>query len=183
MRSELLGGLSRWFFEADGKAAIGDYEFEATLYTANGVWSDVVIVKVAVPPEGPKKKEGSEPETGPDVQWVHEEDWLDHNGMDALTVGYVTEDEEETIIWLEPRLRGAEESARKPRPDARGDRNASDQIPVPDRVRALAPAPRLEEHHPRPDERYEKAEKQRLAEAVLVAIDPDVDVAMEESET
>jgi hypothetical protein len=35
----------------------------------------------------------------------------------------------------------------------------------------------------RPDEKYEKAQKQRLAEAVLVAIDPDVDVALEESET
>ena len=36
MRSELLGGESRWFFEASGDAAIGDYTFRATLVTPNG---------------------------------------------------------------------------------------------------------------------------------------------------
>lgn len=182
MRSELLGGLSRWFFEADGKAAVGEYEFEATLYTANGVWSDSVIVKVAVPAEAPNKKKGSEPETGPDVQWVYEEDWPDHNGMDALTVGYVTEDEEETIIWLNRDYAALTKAlaSRDLTPEAIETRATRYQYPI-------ACALWLQHHElkntePRPDEKYEKAEKQRLAEAVLVAIDPDVDVAMQESE-
>lgn len=183
MRSELLGGLSRWFFEADGKARVGDYEFEATLYTPNGVLSDTVTIAVVVPPEGPKKKKGTEPETGPDVQWVHEKDWANHNGMDALTVGYVTEDEEETIIWLNRDYAPLKKAlaSRDLTPEAIDTRATRYQYPI-------ACALWLQHHElrntePRPDERYEKAEKQRLAEAVLVAIDPDVDVALEESET
>jgi hypothetical protein len=183
MRSELLGGLSRWFFEADGKARVGDYTFKATLYTPNGVLSDSVVVTVAVPPEAPNKKKGSEPETGPDVQWVYEEDWPEHNGMDALTVGYVTEDEEETIIWLNRDYAPLKKAlaARDLTPEAIDTRATRYQYPI-------ACALWLQHHElkntePRPDEKYEKAEKQRLAEAVLVAIDPDVDVAMEESES
>lgn len=183
MRSELLGGLSRWFFEADGKAAIGEYEFEATLYTPNGVLSDSVIIKVAVPTEGPKKKEGTEPETGPDVRWVYEEDWGEHNGMDALTVGYVTEDAEQTIIWLNRDYSPLKKAlaSRDLTPEAIETRATRYQYPI-------ACALWLQHHDlkntdPRPDEKYEKSEKQRLAEAVLVAIDPDVNVAMEESES
>jgi hypothetical protein len=182
MRSELLGGLSRWFFEADGKAAIGDYRFRATLYTPNGVLSDTISVRVAVPPEAKSKKKGDEPETGPDVQWVREEDWPDHNGMDALTVGYVTEDEEETIIWLNRDYTALKKAlaARDLTAEAIETRATRYQYPI--ACALWLQHHELQETEPRPDEKYEKAEKQRLAEAVLVAIDPDVDVAMEESE-
>lgn len=183
MQSELLGGLTRWFFEAGGQAAVGDYTFTATLYTPNGVLTGSVVVTVAVPPESKAKKKGSEPETGPDVQWVYEADWPDHNGMDALTVGYVTEDAEETIIWLNRDYAALKKAlaARDLTPEAIDTRATRYQYPI-------ACALWLQHHElkntePRPDETYEKAEKQRLAEAVLVAIDPDVDVAMEESES
>lgn len=183
MRSELLGGLTRWYFEADEKAPLGDYEFTVTLYTANGVLSDTVIVSVVTPPKAKPKKKGSEPETGPDVQWVHEEEWPDHNGMDARTVGYVTEDDEETIIWLNRDYAALKKAlaARDLTGEAIETRATRYQYPI-------ACALWLQHHDlkssdPRPDEKYEKAEKQRLAEAVLVAIDPDVDVAMEESES
>jgi hypothetical protein len=182
MRSELLGGLTRWYFEADGKTTLGDYDFSATLYTPNGVLSDSIVVSVVTPPAARPKRKGDEPETGPDVQWVHEEEWPDHSGMDALTVGYVTEDDEETIIWLNRDYAALKKAlaARDLTPEAIETRATRYQYPI-------ACALWLQHHDlqksdPRPDDKYEKAEKQRLAEAVLVAIDPDVDVAMEESE-
>jgi hypothetical protein len=180
MRSELLGGLSRWFFEAAGHTTIGDYEFEATL---NGVLTDTVIIRVAMPPEGAKKTEGSEPETGPDVQWVHEAEWANHNGMDALTVGYVTEDDEQTIIWLNRDYAPLKKAlaSRDLTPEAIDTRATRYQYPT-------ACALWLQHHElkssdPHPSAAYQKAEQGRLAEAVLVAIDPDVDVALEESES
>lgn len=183
MRSELLGGLTRWFFEADGKLTLGEYTFTATLYTPNGVYSDSVVISVIAPPPAKPTKKGSEPETGPDVQWVYEADWPEHNGMDANTVGYVTEDIEETIIWLNRDYAALKKAlaARDLTPEAIETRATRYQYPI-------ACALWLQHHElkntdPRPDDRYEKAEKQRLAEAVLVAIDPDVDIAMEESET
>jgi hypothetical protein len=183
LRSKLLGGLTRWYFEADPEAPDGDYALTATLLTANGVLADTIAISVVKPPEvRPNKKNGEEPETGPDVRWVYEEQWADHNGMDAKTVGYVTVDEEETIIWLNRDYEALKRAlaARDLTPEAIETRATRYQYPI-------ACALWLQHHElskttPRPDERYEKAEKQRLAEAVLVAIDPDVDVAMEESE-
>lgn len=182
MRSELLGGLSRWFFQADEKAWVGDYEFEATLYTANGVLTDTVTIRVAVPPEAPKQTKGSEPETGPRIEWVAEADWSDH-GMDARTVGYVSEATEKTIIWLN------QDYAPLKKALTSGNRTEQAIDTLKERYEyPLACALWLQEHElknvtPRPSEQYLKAEKQRLAEAVLVAIDPDLDAAVEESES
>lgn len=183
MKSELLGGLTRWYFEADEKMPLGDYSFTATLYTANGVLSDTITVTVVSPPAARPKKEGKEDETGPDVRWVYEADWSEHNGMDSLTVGYVTEDGEETIIWLNRDYTALRKSLARRDLTAEAIETRATRYQYP-----IACALWLQHHdlsntNPRPDEKYEKAEKQRLAEAVLAAIDPDVDVALEESET
>jgi hypothetical protein len=184
LRSRLLGGLTRWYFEADADTPVGEYQLTTTLLTANGVLADTMTVSVAKPREvKPNKKKGEEPETGPDVRWVYEDEWSVHGGMDARTVGYVTVDDEETIIWLNRDYEALKKAlaARDLTPEAIETRATRYQYPI-------ACALWLQHHElsktdPRPDDRYEKAEKQRLAEAVLVAIDPDVDVAMEESET
>ena len=138
---------------------------------------------VTVPPRRSEAERGHRAGTGPEVQWVHEADWEDHNGIDAKTVGSVNEDEEGTIIWLNRDYAPLKKAlaSRDLTPEAIDTRATRYQFLV-------ACALWLQHHDlrntdPRPDERYEKAEKQRLAEAVLVAIDPDVDVAMEESET
>jgi hypothetical protein len=184
MRSRLLGGASRWVFEADGDAVPGDYVFRASLLTPNGVLTDTTTITVAVPPTAKPKKKGTEPETGPEVRWVPREEWDEHDGnLDARTVGYVTEDDEETIIWvnrnyhlLDSALSGRNLTAEQI--DTRATRY---QFPV--ACALWLQHDDLKKTSPRPDEKYTKAEMERLAEAVLIAADPDVDAAWEESET
>lgn len=183
MRSQLLGGLSRWFFEADPDAPVDDYTFRATLYTPNGVLTDAITVTVAVPPEARPETKGTEPETGPDVRWVSRDEWPEHDGnLDARTAGYVTEDEAETIIWVNRHLDVLDDSLRSreltpEQVDGRANRY----------LYPIACALWLQHHavksaNPRPADGYLKQEMRRVAEAVLVAIDPDMAVLGEESE-
>jgi hypothetical protein len=183
MRSKLLGGMSRWVFEAEGDAIVGDYNFRASLLTPNGVLTDSTTVTVAVAPMAKPKNKGREPETGPRVEWVYRDEWEQHDGnLDALTVGYVTEDEEETIIWVNrnEHLLDAALSGRNLTPEQIETRATRYQFPV--ACALWLQHEDLKHASPRPDEKYTKAEMERLAEAVLVAIDPDVEVALEESE-
>lgn len=182
MRSKLLGGMSRWVFEAEGDAVEGDYTFRASLLTPNGVLTDTTTIKVAVPREAKPRNTGTEPETGPEVRWVNRDEWSDHNGMDARTVGYITEDQEETIIWVNRYYHRLDTalSGRNLTPEQIDTRATRYQLPV--ACALWLQQDDLKRTDPRPDEKYQKAEMERLAEAVLVAIDPDVDVAGEESE-
>jgi hypothetical protein len=182
MRSKLLGGKSRWLFEAAGAAALGDYTFRASLLTANGVLTDTITISVIAPKPAKPSDRGSEPETGPRVEWVTRDDWPNHDGMNAHTVGYVTADEEETIIWvnrhyhlLDTALKG-----RNLTPEAIETRATRYQFPV--ACALWLQHDDLRRTSQKPDERYQAAERERMAEAVLVAIDPDVDAALEESE-
>lgn len=184
MRSKLLGGLSRWVFEADGDAVPGDYTFRASLLTPNGVLTDTTMITVAVPSPAKPKDKGTEPETGPRVEWVYRENWDEHDGnLDAQTVGYVTEDDEETIIWvnrnfhrLDTALSGRNLTAEQI--DTRATRY---QFPV--ACALWLQHDDLKKTDPRPNEKYVKTEMDRLAEAVIIAADPDVDAALEESES
>jgi hypothetical protein len=184
MRSKLLGGLSRWVFEAEGDAVPGDYTFRASLLTPNGELTDTTTITVAVPSPAKPRDKGTEPETGPRVEWVYREHWDDHDGnLDGRTVGYVTEDEEETIIWvnrnfhrLDTALSGRNLTAEQI--DARATRY---QFPV--ACALWLQDDDLKTANPRPDEKYTKAEMDRLAEAVIIAADPDVDAALEESDS
>jgi hypothetical protein len=184
MRSKLLGGLSRWVFEADGDAVLGDYTFRASLLTPHGVLTDTTTITVAAPSPAKPRTTGSEPETGPRVEWVYREDWDDHNGsLDAQTVGYVTEDDDETIIWVNRNFHrlDAALSGRNFTAEQIEVRATRYQFPV--ACALWLQADHLKNAEPRPDERYAKAEMDRLAEAVLIAADPDVDAALAESET
>jgi hypothetical protein len=183
MRSKLLGGRSRWVFEAAGDAVPGDYTFRASLLTPNGGLDDTITITVAVPSPAKPGVKGNEPETGPRVEWVTRDEWPDHDGMNAHTVGYVTADDEETIIWVNRHyhLLDAALKGRTLTPEAIETRATRYQFPVAcalwlqhDDLRRTAQ---------KPDEQYQSAERERMAEAVLVAIDPDVDAALEESDS
>lgn len=181
MRSRLLGGKTRWFFKADSHAVLGKYDLEATLITANGVLSDRISVEIADAPTSKGKKSGSEPDVGPMVEWVRKTEWDAHD-MDARTVGYVSEDDEATIIWvnrdfvvLDKALSGR--SLTMEQIDTRATRY---QFPVACALWLQHDATR--DGKKAPSEEYQKAELERMAEAVIVAIDPDVDAAFEESE-
>jgi phenylpropionate dioxygenase-like ring-hydroxylating dioxygenase large terminal subunit len=183
MRSQLLGGLSRWFFEADENAPVGYYTFRATLYTPNGVLTDITTITVAVAPEAKPKSNATEPETGPDVRWVYRPDWPNHEGnLDARTAGYVTEDEAETIIWVNRHLDVLDDSLRRRALTREQVTSRTDRYLYP-----IACALWLQHHSvqsadPRPSDSYLKQEMRRVAEAILVAIDPDIDVIGEEDE-
>ncbi|HEU6445741.1 MAG TPA: hypothetical protein VFL61_11845 [Gaiellaceae bacterium] len=95
----------------------------------------------------------------------------------------MTEDEEETIFWvnrnyhlLDTALAGRNLTAEQI--ETRATRY---QFPV--ACALWLQHADLMDANPRPDEKYAKAEMERLAEAVLLAADPDVDAAFEESES
>lgn len=181
-RSKLLGGLTRWFFEADSDASIGEYSLTATLVTANGVLSDSMAVTVVAPPPAKQEQKGTEPDTGPEVRWVDRDDWEAHDGMDAHKVGYVTEDDEQTIIWVNRHFQALDKALSGPTLTAEviGVRSERYQYPVACGLWLQHHAQKSAET--KPDERYLTQEAQRLAEAVLVAIDPDADLAAESGE-
>lgn len=179
-RSKLLGGKSRWLFQVDGDTETGNYEFWATLITPNGVVSDSVTVTVTVPQPAKPAESGNEPETGPRVEWINREDWESH-GIDGRDVGYVTADEE-TIIWVNRHyvLLDKALAGRSLTPEQIETRANRYQYPVACALWLQDDAASRSQQAP--DEKYQKAELERVAEAVLAAIEPDVDVASEEGE-
>lgn len=181
-RSSLLGGRSRWAVGAGKDVRLGVYEMSVELTTANGTLFASIPVEVVAPPQQASPDQSTPDEdTGPQVQWVYKKDWPVH-GMTAMSVGRVDQDDESTIIWVNRDFdllaRGLASSRLTPEQiTTRADRY---QYPV-------ACVLWLQQHElknadPRPDDRYLEAELHRLAEAVLVAMDPDVDLAGMESE-
>ncbi len=182
MRSRLLGGKSRWVFEAYGDAEPGDYVFGARLFTANGVLSDTITITVVIPPQAKPQGKGSEPETGPRVEWVTRDQWEDL-GFDARTVGRVDEDDEETIIWVNRHLHLLDKATAGRNLTAEQIETRATRYQFPVACALWLQHDALKKASPRPDDSYLKAEMERLAEAVLIAADPDVDAALEVSES
>lgn len=180
-RSKLLGGLSKWFFEASTEAPLHTFALRATLMTPNGPLTDAVRLEVFEPPKSDTTSTGTETATGPKVEWVYKEGWEEHD-FDANTVGEVTVDDEETIIWINRNLGALDRalSGSKLTPEAIQTRADRYQFPV--ACGLWLQQFEAEKAKVKPDESYIKGEMKRLAEAVLAAIDPDVDAAFEESE-
>lgn len=178
-KSELLGGLSRWTFEAQPDCPIGTFSITASLVTPNGILTDTTEINVHEPQEAKPVKGGSEEATGPRVEWVLKEQWPDHE-MDARSVGYVTEDDE-TVIWVNRNYHLLDKSLGRNLTEAQVQSRADNyQFPV-------ACALWLQEHQlktaePKPNDAYVAAEKERLAEAVLLASTANVDLALEDGE-
>jgi hypothetical protein len=179
-RSKLLGGKCRWFFEASVEAPLKDYVLRATLQTANGELTDTATITVVTPPKADTSSPGTETATGPKVQWVYKDGWLERD-FDANTVGDVTVDDEETIIWVNRDLAALDKalSGYKLTPEAIQTRAERYQYPV--ACSLWLQQFEASRAKTKPDEAYVKAEMLRLAEAVLAAIDPDVDAVFEES--
>ena len=181
-RSELLGGKCRWLFAADEDAQVGEFKLRAELMTVNGLLADAAIFLVADRPPTKEARTKDEPETGPDVRWVFRDAWPEHDNMDGHTVGYVSEDVDSTIIWVNRHYEPLDKalSGSRMTPEAIGTGADRYQYPV---ACGLWLQHHAELHAAqKPDEKYRKQEMQRLAEAVIAAIYPDVDVAIEDSE-
>lgn len=181
-RSELLGGKSRWLFSADTDTDLGEFKLRAELTTANGLLSDTASLTVVERPPAKETKTKEEPETGPEVRWVYREDWPAHSGMDANTVGYVTEDADSTIIWINRHYEPLDKalSGSKMTPEAIGTGADRYQYPVACGLWLQHYAEQRAVQ--KPDDKYRKAETQRLAEAVIAAIYPDIDIATDGAE-
>lgn len=175
-RSMLLGGKTRWTFIARADSPLGEYKLRVALQTAHGeLVADLPIEVLAAPEEPSNPKGGADEETGPDVRWISKAEWGDE--FDARTVGRVTQDDESTIIWVN---RDYDLLAK-----ALGSSSlTAEQIEVrADRYQFPVACGLWLQHHEvskmdtPPEDEYQKRELHRLAEAVLVAMDPDVDLA------
>jgi hypothetical protein len=183
-RSALTAGKSRWLVQADADAQLGDYKLTAALDVNGTALTASLPVTVKLPRVAKEGEDpGSEPETGPNVAWVYRDQWPD--GFTERTVGAVAEADTSTDILINRNYKPLEEalsaaSLTEAKVKARADRY---QFPV-------ACALWLQKHQlnllsddtPRPSDEWLEAEMQRIAEAVLLAITPEVDAAGEEYE-
>jgi hypothetical protein len=176
-KSKLLGGRARWSFLSASDAPLGEYTVEAKLVTANGELSATIPVDLVAVPQAPTPAAGgSDEETGPDVRWVTKAEWEDR--FNVQTVGLVDQDDESTIIWVnrDYDLLGRALASSKLTAEQIQTRADRYQFPV-------ACGLWLQHHEvlgmdSPPEEDYQRRELHRLAEAVLVAMDPDVDLAV-----
>jgi hypothetical protein len=180
-RSMLLGGKSRWSFLAADETPLGEYKLNVELLTANGeLIASLPIEVIAAPKEPSQPKGGADEETGPDVRWVAKAEWPDD--FDVQTVGRVDQDDESTIIWvnrdydlLAKALASASLTADQI--EVRADRY---QFPV--ACGLWLQHYEVSKMEAPPENYYLRRELHRLAEAVLVAMDPDVDLAAADEE-
>jgi hypothetical protein len=175
-RSMLLGGKSRWVFLAPADSPLGESKLMVSLQTAGGELTATLPIDVVTPPTEPATpKGGADEDTGPDVRWISKADWGDE--FNALTVGRVTQDDESTIIWVnrDYNLLAKALASNNLTPEQIEVRADRYQFPV-------ACGLWLQHHEVSrmttpPEEDYQQGELHRLAEAVLVAMDPDVELA------
>lgn len=179
-RSKLIGGKSRWFFEASVEAPLTEYTVRATLMTSNGELTDAATITVVAPPKADTASTGTETATGPRVEWIYKSSW-DERGFDGNTVGEVTVDDEETIIWVNRDLSALDRALSGPKLTEDAITLRADRYQYPVACGLWLQQFEAERAKVKPDEVYMKGELLRLAEAVLAAIDPDVDAAYEES--
>ena len=187
-RSKLLGGQSFWKIVAPLETPIGEYRLTATLVTPNGPLSASVPAEVLLPAE-PKKsgKGGQEEETGPEIRWVTKDQWdtpVAGETFTAKKVGIVSADDEVTVLFINRDFGPFAKSLEK--------RGLSEDAIRTRRDRYLYPVAcgLWLQHHEnqtideesRPTDEYLEGEMARLAEAVIVAIDPDVEIADAEGE-
>lgn len=187
-RSILQGGKSRWLIECLYDTPVGPYQLNVTLETANGILKASIPIEV-VTPSKPKRagKGGHEEETGPEIRWVKKGEWEDDalgETFTAKTVGTVAEDSTKTILFVNQDFNLLAKAV--------GSRNLSEAMMETRRDRYLYPvacglwlqhheSQRLH-HDDQPSDEYREGEMARLAEAVLTAADPDVDLASEEGD-
>jgi hypothetical protein len=181
-KSRLMGGKSRWYVACDPDTEVGEYKLRAEFMTANGMLADTLVVRVVEPPKAETQVNdgGGGGDPAIDVQWVRKADW-DVQGFNAHTVGKVDPDEDSTIIWVNRDYQLLERalSSAALTPEQVQLRSERYQFPV-------ACALWLQDHEiqripyeQRPSEAFLGTEHERVAEAVLAAMNADVDATVE----
>jgi hypothetical protein len=177
-RSALTAGRSRWLVQADVDAPLGDYKLTAALCVGSMLTASLPVTVKSAPQARKGNDRGSGPDTGPNVAWVYRDNWPD--GFTELTVGRVAETDTSTDILINRNYGLLDEALSGPgltktQIETRAERY---QFPV-------ACALWLQQHQlndlpegiDRPKEAWLEGEMQRIAEAVLLAMTPDSDIA------
>ena len=182
-RSILLGGKSRWRFQTASDTPLGSYQLSTSLTTANGLLTASIPLEVVPPPEPMRGgRGGKEEETGPEIQWITRENWGEDIAgkiFNSQTVGAIATDDESTIIFVNRDFTALARSVAR--------RELTEDAVVTRRDRYLYPVAcgLWLQHHEnqrrqeteKPDDEYLEGEMRRLAEAVIAAIDPEVELA------
>lgn len=170
-QSELLAGKSMWTLQAEDDAPLGDGEIEATLITPNGVLRASSKVRVINPPKTTERKQREKevPEKGPEIVWVTRDEW--DADFTERTIGQVNISAENTDIRVN-------------RHHALIDRMLSDKTLSEDQSKTRGDKYLFaigcglfrqefayRENGKRPDKDQIEGEQERMAEAVLIAID------------
>lgn len=183
MRSRLLGGESRWFFEADEDAPLGANKVIATLMTAHGTISADATIEVLAPPPANPTAPGIEDETGPNVRWVEAEEATELGwANDEIGEVNVSEEATDILIHRDANILRRALNSRTLTEDAVNARAERYLFPVACALWLQYDAVQRLEGENRPSDDYLKAERLRVAEAVLLASNPEVDLAQIEGE-
>jgi hypothetical protein len=159
-----------WTLQAQDEAPRGEGEIEAVLITPNGLLRASAKIRVVAPPRNTKRneREKEEPVKGPNIKWVTRDEWDAEFG--EHTIGQVNVSDENTDIRVgrhHPLVTKALDDKRlsEEQSKSRGDRY----------LFAIACGLFRQEwsarEGTRPSEAEFQAEQERMAEAVLIAID------------
>jgi len=176
-RSKLLGGKSRWYLVTEGSTPLGDYRLELSMMTPNGPLTTALVLHVIAPSTAKPKTQSTEPATGPKIQWVEREQWGAHD-MNEDIVGRVTEDNE-TIIWVNRHFKSLERALTGRSLTEEAVQTRASRYLYPVACALWLQSYEVKAMEEKPNEVWLQRELARMAEAVLLAIDPDVDLAIE----
>jgi hypothetical protein len=174
-RSELLAGKSRWTLKAESDAPLGDGEMEAVLVTSNGIVSATSKLTVVAPPKTSKRKprEKDAPAKGPNIVWVTRDEW--DSDFNEKTVGEVNIGTDNTDIRV---------NRHHPRIDRVLNNKTLSEGEIKRRENrylfAIGCGLFRQEYAmqavgARPDDPVIQGEQDRMAEAVLIAIDEQIE--------
>ena len=186
--SRLLGGRSRWKIQASQVARLGAYEFRTQLIAASGVLSASIPLEVVNPPEPNRSgRGGEEDDTGPEIHWISKDVWdtdIAGKTFTSKTVGAVAADDEKTVIFVNRDfgLLAKAMGSRNLTPEAIDLRRDRYLYPVACGLWLQHHENQMIRDEDRPEDGYLEGEMARLAEAVIAAIDPDIDLAGVSSE-
>jgi hypothetical protein len=171
-RSELLAGRAVWTLQAEPDVPLGDGELHATLVTPNGLITASAAVRVFEPPPKTQGKgtRGRQKGVEPNIEWVSKDEWDDHK-FNERTVGSVDITDDSIDIWVnqdQKQLLAVLESRRLSGPELK-TRKSRYLFPVACGLYKYEYF--VKTSGTEAEEEYVLAEQERLAEAVLFAID------------
>jgi hypothetical protein len=170
-QSALQAGKSQWTLYADRDAPLGEGELEAVMVTANGAIQATAAVRVLAPQEVSNRaeKEKEKPIEGPNIIWVERGDW--DADFTEKTVGDVSFGQESTDIRVNRNHPFIEKAFKNNSLSEEQIENRAEKYLVAVGCGLFRQAYMNREDGIQIDDDQLASEQERLAEAVLIAID------------